>query len=681
MDKIGVGLIVKNEEVDLPECLNSALPFADHLWIVDTGSTDGTERVVQEFCERNGFCFVRAPWDGNKVESGKLCVYHTYTGASKFESGQWLLKDFSDARNRYVDGLEAIGAEWVFWLDADDVVLKPELVRALIDTPFDAFGFPIVAKAGEQGFIHHRLWRAHRGVRYEGSCHEYPSWPSDFRTSDTSIEILHKWTQHESQEPSIDRNLRILQTEYNLGRRKARALFYFANSLRDAGRYDEAIAIYDEYMQKPGFHMEGMYARLYTARCFRLIKNYDRAFEVAFQALAIDQRLAELWMELAYCYQDTEQHRDAIAFASCARRPMPPEALFPEENKYTDQPLRVMASSYEALGEKERALQFAGEVLTMLPEDHDVHAQVDRLTRGTTEVALHRPGAAGDIIMTLHLIEQVKVEYPDKWIVYYCSPAFAGLARLCRAVDEVRDAATYRPGHFKDFNLVGYPRHEGYPDKPMRRHLIDYFADELGVKTPQHGFDPDFERANLPEHVLYFQHLGAITIHIQAGWSPYKNWPVENWQEIVNLIRLEFPDEKIVQVGGADDPALEGVHFDTRGKYSLVETAFVVYHARLHLGIDSFTNHVTAMGETGTPAVILWGSTSAVGSGYPDNKNLSYKTPCSPCYREYDHMSADPRGKCPHDPTQSWESPKHPCMQHLSITYVWSVIRDLISAW
>ena len=42
MIKLGLGLIVKNEETDLPKCLESFASVVDFVAIVDTGSTDRT---------------------------------------------------------------------------------------------------------------------------------------------------------------------------------------------------------------------------------------------------------------------------------------------------------------------------------------------------------------------------------------------------------------------------------------------------------------------------------------------------------------------------------------------------------------------------------------------------------------------------------------------------------------
>jgi tetratricopeptide (TPR) repeat protein len=91
--ELSLCMIVKNEESSLPNTLNSVKGIVDEMIVLDTGSTDRTVEVAQEF--------------GAKV-------YH-------FE---WC-NDFSIARN---EALKYVQGKWVLVLDADEV-LTPGIVR------------------------------------------------------------------------------------------------------------------------------------------------------------------------------------------------------------------------------------------------------------------------------------------------------------------------------------------------------------------------------------------------------------------------------------------------------------------------------------------------------------------------------------------------------------------------
>jgi glycosyltransferase involved in cell wall biosynthesis len=107
-------MIVRNEENSLPCCLASVRGLFDEIIIVDTGSTDRTKGIAQWF------------------------------GANVFDF-EWR-DDFAAARNCALD--HATG-DYVFWLDADDVIEPAERVKlkTLLDAPPDpgaAYAFPLV---------------------------------------------------------------------------------------------------------------------------------------------------------------------------------------------------------------------------------------------------------------------------------------------------------------------------------------------------------------------------------------------------------------------------------------------------------------------------------------------------------------------------------------------------------
>jgi Flp pilus assembly protein TadD len=157
-------MIVKNEEHCLGECLGAIHGVADEIVVVDTGSSDGTVAVAQEY----GAKVVEIPWDD----------------------------DFAEARNRSIQ--EATG-DWLLHLDADEIVDPAGVtrIRELIDEDgagADAIevtlanycdtlrawrwvpsrsGDPLAK--GRAGYIAVgllRLFRNHRGFEYRDAVHE-----------------------------------------------------------------------------------------------------------------------------------------------------------------------------------------------------------------------------------------------------------------------------------------------------------------------------------------------------------------------------------------------------------------------------------------------------------------------------------------------------------------------------
>lgn len=58
MDKLSVVIITKNEEANIGRCLTSVKKIADEIVVVDSGSTDGTEKL----CRENGARFIVHPF-------------------------------------------------------------------------------------------------------------------------------------------------------------------------------------------------------------------------------------------------------------------------------------------------------------------------------------------------------------------------------------------------------------------------------------------------------------------------------------------------------------------------------------------------------------------------------------------------------------------------------------------
>ena len=133
-------MIVKNEEKQLPRCLDSIKNVVDEIIIVDTGSSDRTVEIAEQYgCK----VFFRE-WD---------------------EGG------FSTARNY---SLEQATGDWILYIDADEEIDPSSIpaVRDAIESDFDSIIVFVLSKAAQgiaQNFFI-RLFR--RGTaHFEGSVH------------------------------------------------------------------------------------------------------------------------------------------------------------------------------------------------------------------------------------------------------------------------------------------------------------------------------------------------------------------------------------------------------------------------------------------------------------------------------------------------------------------------------
>jgi len=170
MATVALSMIVRDAEQDLARCLESARDVVDEMVVADTGSRDATIRIATECGAR----VIRIPWES----------------------------DFARARNR---ALEAVTADWVLVLDADEVLdprAGPEVRRLAKSSQTGGFqvtirnyvtdlnerlwGLPAKANDGAleaakefPAYLEHenvRLFRRHPDIYFVGRVHESTGW-------------------------------------------------------------------------------------------------------------------------------------------------------------------------------------------------------------------------------------------------------------------------------------------------------------------------------------------------------------------------------------------------------------------------------------------------------------------------------------------------------------------------
>ncbi len=147
MKKLSVCIIAKDEEKMIGECLDSVASVADEIILLDTGSRDRTREIAHE----KGAAVYQSVWQD----------------------------DFSLARNEAID--KATG-EFILCIDADERLLSPdELMLTLNSAKPQTGGLLIEVVSGAKGLQDVqsnyassllRLFRNHKGIRYEGIVHE-----------------------------------------------------------------------------------------------------------------------------------------------------------------------------------------------------------------------------------------------------------------------------------------------------------------------------------------------------------------------------------------------------------------------------------------------------------------------------------------------------------------------------
>lgn len=143
MPSIGLVMIVKDEELNLAACLESAKYYVDEIIIVDTGSNDATKKIAERY---TSFVY-DYKWNDN----------------------------FSAARNY---GIEKTSCDWILSLDADERLECNCKLKSIIEHYQDSDAFMLPLYCFDDKSCQHyervnvlRLFRKDKGI-FLGSIHE-----------------------------------------------------------------------------------------------------------------------------------------------------------------------------------------------------------------------------------------------------------------------------------------------------------------------------------------------------------------------------------------------------------------------------------------------------------------------------------------------------------------------------
>lgn len=212
-------IVARNESAKITKCLAPLRALADEIVLVDTGSTDNTIQVAKDFCEKNGMgkrlkCFPI----GNK--------FHDSDG--DFDFGGAKTHAFSVAT-----------AQYVMWLDANDVVSDPKKARQIFIESTNKnrdvyFTFPTVI-AKNFAFMRARIG-PRKYSRMQGNIHEYLKLSKQGMTKIfVPVDI-----NNVKKERNLDRNLRQLKKLWDR-EPSARTAFYIGQTSFDMKLYDDAL--------------------------------------------------------------------------------------------------------------------------------------------------------------------------------------------------------------------------------------------------------------------------------------------------------------------------------------------------------------------------------------------------------------------------------------------------------
>lgn|GEM_PF-1439258 len=405
-------MIVKDETAVIERCLRSVLPFIDCWSIVDTGSTDGTQRLI-----------------ANSLEAlpGEL------------HERRW--QDFGHNRTEALTLARAWG-DYALVIDADET----------FDIPA-GFQFPNLTADGY--YTRHRgsnsvvtfdllqLLKADTPWRYEGVLHEVAVCDRPHRTAllEGPLCVGH----FDGARNQIDakqkyaRDAAVLERAIEQEPDNARYRYYLARSYRDAEVPEKALENFAKRADMGGWDEEVWHSLHLMGVISAELNKYHAAVAAQLRAHQLRPQRAEALCALAQLHRTREEHQLSYLFArQAARIPRPDDRLFVDDSVYQWRALDELSIAAYWVGEYEESLQAAKELLRgdAIPEserpriEKNLHFSEQKLGLSgaprraplMASVGLASPPPASNASASAKLLELVPLDRPIRIVDVGSSP-------------------------------------------------------------------------------------------------------------------------------------------------------------------------------------------------------------------------------------------------------------------
>ena len=313
--RICLSMIVRNESAIIQRLLTSVLGFADEYCICDTGSTDNTIEVIENFGPLKG-----------RVYSEPFV-------------------NFEVSRNHALEEARKTGADYILLLDADMILqVDPTFDKNSLNVPV----YTLFQESGN-GMIYTNV-RLVRGdavpCRYVGVTHEY------FDSAGFAIGEIRQGLRIRdvgdggAKSDKFARDIRLLEEELRENPDNVRYRFYLANSFFDTRQYETAIEHYTTRVKQGGWPEEVYYSLYRTALCYKGLNMDGEFLSAAIKAWHFRPTRAESIYEAMQYFQEKKDHNLVVSLYNFIKDlKVPDDKLFVATRIYTHQALYLYTLS------------------------------------------------------------------------------------------------------------------------------------------------------------------------------------------------------------------------------------------------------------------------------------------------------------------------------------------------
>lgn len=303
--KICLNMIVRNEAAIIERSLASTIGHIDYYVIGDTGSSDNTMEIIKSFFDKHGV---------------------------PGEIHQFPFIDFEQARNAALEHARASEGDfdYIFFNDADmELKPDPDWKKNII--------YPVCSirqKNNSISYYNARLLHRSLEGRYVGKTHEYLSTPIAAQPIEGVWLMDH--ANGSSRSEKTERDLRLLKQSLSENPNDQRSLFYIAQTLKDLGRWYDALGYYKRRIKAGGWAEEVWYSAYMVALCYKQLGNEAQFVAKSLEAFEMRPWRAEPLLPLATHYRELGKNELALMISergACVEFPKK-DNLFVENHVY-----------------------------------------------------------------------------------------------------------------------------------------------------------------------------------------------------------------------------------------------------------------------------------------------------------------------------------------------------------
>jgi glycosyltransferase involved in cell wall biosynthesis len=376
--KVALCVIAKDREKQLLRTLESTQGYFDGYFLQDTGSTDGTVEMFEKWCK-----------DHKKdYKTSKKFIGKDYK--SVMQEGREMLGDFAKARN---DSFAlAKGYDYAFWIDSDDVLINPQLVRPTVER---------MNKEGiNLGLVTYNYAKAVDGIKpvvqkrerfidlniegeWKDRVHETYEIKSPHKIVDVpTLLVEHERTPFEAIATARRNNLIMTQQlkEDGLANFSDKMLHNLAFDHWEHREFKQSLHYYKILIKrlKARNELEAMYnSYLKMGYAYMSMNKPYKAITVLLQASNINMNMAEPYITIAQCYAMLNRWKEAANYAKRVLELGLPNTSAPiNEYDFLITPRKILEQFYMFKGMNKEALAIADEILKISPQ---VGHKVDKM--------------------------------------------------------------------------------------------------------------------------------------------------------------------------------------------------------------------------------------------------------------------------------------------------------------